>query len=47
MEMEMLEDIATEFCDACDNYVPAVEVDGDLYCAYEYAIYPDYATIVG
>ena len=35
------------FCDLCGNYVPAVEVEGDLLCAYEYAEYPDIANIVG
>lgn len=35
-----------EFCEVCGNYVPTVDVDGDVYCAYEYAIYPDIATIV-
>jgi hypothetical protein len=35
-----------EFCEVCGNYVPTVEVDGDVYCAYEYAVYPDIATIV-
>lgn len=34
-------------CDTCSNYVPTIVVDGDVYCAYEYAEYPDIATIVG
>jgi hypothetical protein len=37
----------TKFCEACGNYVPTVEVQGDLFCSYEYAEYPDLATIVG
>ena len=47
MQMEKIREMQTEFCEVCGNYVPAVEVDGDLYCGYEYAIYPDIATIVG
>jgi hypothetical protein len=35
-----------EFCEVCGNVVPTVEVDGDVYCAYEYSVYPDIATIV-
>jgi hypothetical protein len=35
------------YCEACGNYVPTVEDEGDLFCAYEYAEYPDIATIVG
>lgn len=35
------------FCECCGNYVPTVEDGGDLFCAYEYAEYPDIATIVG
>ena len=36
-----------KYCDSCGNYVPAIAVKGDLYCSYEYAEYPDIATIVG
>jgi hypothetical protein len=35
------------FCDVCGNYVPVTDVEGDLFCAYEYAEYPDIANIVG
>ena len=41
----MFEELA--FCDSCGNYVPTVEEDGSLLCAYEYAEYPDIATVVG
>ena len=34
-------------CETCGNYVPTIVVDGDIYCAYEYAEYADIATIVG
>lgn len=35
------------YCDVCGNDVPTVEEYGDLLCAYEYAEYPDIATVVG
>ena len=35
------------YCDSCGNYVPVVEDEGSLVCAYEYAEYPDMATVVG
>lgn len=47
MENEMVLDLDLAFCDCCGNYVPTIEVDGDVYCAYEYAEYPDIANIVG
>ena len=34
------------FCETCGNYVPVVEDAGDLLCAYEYADYPDMATVL-
>ena len=34
------------FCEACGNYVPVVEDEGDLFCGYEYAEYPEFATII-
>ena len=36
-----------KYCDTCGNYVPFVEEQGDLLCAYEYAEYPELATVVG
>jgi hypothetical protein len=36
-----------KYCESCGNYVPTVQVDEDIYCSYEYAEYPDIATIVG
>lgn len=36
-----------KYCDTCGNYVPFVEEQGDLLCAYEYADYPELATVVG
>jgi hypothetical protein len=49
MEMEMIQglDLGLAYCDVCGNVVPTVEFEGDLYCAYEYAEYPDIANIVG
>lgn len=35
------------YCECCGNYVPFVEDEGSLLCAYEYAEYPDMATVVG
>jgi len=35
------------YCDSCGNYVPAIEEDGDLLCAYEYEEYPEIATVIG
>ena len=34
------------FCEACGNYVPVVEDEGDLFCGYEYAEYPEIATLI-
>jgi hypothetical protein len=36
-----------KYCESCGNYVPAIQVEQDLFCSYEYAEYPDIATIVG
>ena len=46
MQAEMI-DIEMAYCEVCGNVVPTIEVEGDLYCGYEYAVYPDIATIVG
>ena len=35
-----------EYCEVCGNYVPVVEEGGSLLCAYEYAEYPDIATVI-
>ena len=35
------------YCEVCGNYVPVVEEEGDLLCAYEYAEYPELATVIG
>jgi hypothetical protein len=43
----LLNEIDLAYCESCGNYVPTVEDEGDLFCAYEYAEYPDIATIVG
>jgi hypothetical protein len=45
--METLQEMGLAYCDVCGNHVPTVEFEGDLYCAYEYAEYPDIANIVG
>ena len=42
----LLNEMDLAYCDCCGNYVPTVDVDGDLLCAYEYAEYPDIATVV-
>jgi hypothetical protein len=34
------------FCETCGNYVPAVEDQGDLVCGYEFADYPEFATVL-
>ena len=34
------------FCETCGNYVPAVEDQGDLVCGYEFAEYPEFATVL-
>lgn len=39
--------VGMRYCDCCDNYVPAVEFEGDLYCGYEFEAYPDIANIIG
>ncbi len=45
--MESIKELEMAFCEVCGNVVPTVEFEGDLYCAYEYEVYPDIATIVG
>jgi hypothetical protein len=45
--MNLLNEIDLAYCDSCGNYVPVVEEDGSFLCAYEYAEYPDMATVVG
>lgn len=45
--MNLLKEMDLAYCDLCGNYVPTVEVEGDLLCAYEYAEYPDMANVVG
>ena len=45
--MNLLNEIDLAYCDTCGNYVPTVDEDGELLCAYEYAEYPDIATVVG
>ena len=35
------------YCESCCNYVPVVEDEGSLVCAYEYAEYPELATVIG
>jgi hypothetical protein len=34
------------YCETCGNYVPTVEDAGDLLCAYEFADYPEFATVL-
>jgi hypothetical protein len=46
-KMNLLDETELAYCDVCGNYVPTVEDEGDLFCAYEYAEYPDIANIVG
>jgi hypothetical protein len=43
----LLNEMDLAYCDSCGNYVPVVEDEGSLVCAYEYAEYPDIATVVG
>jgi hypothetical protein len=46
--METMKDLDLAYCDSCGNYVPFVEDEGSLLCAYEYALGdPDMATVVG
>ena len=35
------------YCETCDNYVPFVEDQGSLVCAYEFEDYPEFATVIG
>ena len=35
------------YCESCGNYVPAVEDQGSLVCGYEFAEYPELATVIG
>ena len=35
------------YCDSCGNYVPVVEDEGSLVCGYEFAEYPELATVIG
>ena len=35
------------YCDTCGNYVPVVEDEGSLVCGYEFAEYPELATVIG
>ena len=34
------------YCDSCGNYVPVVEDEGSLVCGYEFAEYPEIATVL-
>ena len=34
------------YCEACGNYVPAVEAEGSLVCGYEFVEYPEIATVL-
>jgi hypothetical protein len=43
----LLNEMDLAYCDCCGNYVPVVEDEGSLVCAYEYAEYPELATVVG
>jgi hypothetical protein len=45
--MNLLNENEIRYCDCCGNYVPTVNVEGDLFCGYEYMEYPDIANIVG
>jgi hypothetical protein len=47
VHMNLLNEMDLAYCDSCGNYVPVVEDEGSLVCAYEYAEYPDMATVVG
>jgi hypothetical protein len=47
VHMNLLNEMDLAYCDSCGNYVPVVEDEGSLVCAYEYAEYPDIATVVG
>ena len=35
-----------EYCESCGNFVPVVVDEGSLVCAYEYAEYPEIATVI-
>ena len=45
--MESLKEMGIALCETCDGYVPTTQVGEDVYCAFEYAEYPDIATLVG
>jgi hypothetical protein len=47
VHMNLLDETELAYCDSCGNYVPVVEDEGSLVCAYEYAEYPELATVVG
>lgn len=35
-----------EYCETCGNFVPVVEDEGSLVCGYEFAEYPEIATVI-
>lgn len=37
--MNSLLEMDIKFCDICDNYVPAIDVDGESACQYCYDAY--------
>ena len=43
----LLNEMELAYCDLCGNYVPTVDVDGDLFCKYEWDEDPEIANIVG
>lgn len=43
----LLNEMELAYCDCCGNYVPTVDVDGDLFCKYEWDEDPEIANIVG
>ena len=35
-----------EYCESCGNFVPVVYDEGSLVCGYEFAEYPEIATVI-
>jgi hypothetical protein len=46
MKLE-INNVEMGYCDSCGNYVPVVEDEGSLVCGYEFAEYPELATVIG
>ena len=44
--MSLLKEMELGLCEPCGNYVPTVEIGGDVFCQYCYKAYPDLAEII-